>query len=598
MKQFFITVGGVFAGLLLFGGFLVFLLFGMLANSASQASERAKLHHPTVLEMDLRAGLTDQDPPVATFFAASKLSVMKVIQTLRFAETDDRVKSLLVRLPEGGVTPAAADELRLAFIHFRRSGKPIMAHSQGLYPSGLVVSTYELGAATGEIWMQPDSPFQVTGVSTSELFMKRAFDKYGVKADYEQRYEYKNAVNPYLHDDYTPAHREATLSWMTGVYGTAIAQAAQDRKMDATALRTLLEAGPYDAGQAVAKRLADHLGQVHDAEAALKDRAGDDAQIVDFQDYAANVRAGLGSGKSTIAVIGAEGAIVTGRGSGSPFSQDANIYSDEAAKAFYQAIKDKDVKAIVFRVSSPGGSDTASEQILAAMRAAKAAGKPVVVSMGAYAASGGYWISSDASAIVAEPSTLTGSIGVYGGKFAIGDALGRFGLDMRDLSVGGQYADSFSSSKEFTPAQRAAFSASIDHIYDGFIKRVATGRRLPEARVREIAKGRVWTGAQALPLGLVDQLGGFYEAVDKAKALAKIPASEPVRFKHYPHQKGLFEALFQGSGVSETSIRMLAAAGWVMADPKASAVLDQITDARLRTRNHASVLAPRVLPRD
>ena len=598
MKQFFITVGGVFAGLLLFGAFVVFSLFGLLASSATSASERAQLHHPTVLELDLRSGLTDQDPAVASFLSPGKLSVMRIIATLRHAESDDRVKSVLVRLPEGGIAPAQADELRLAFIHFRRAGKPIMAHSQGLYPSGLVISTYELAAATGEIWMQSDAAFEATGISTSELFLKRAFDKYGIKADYEQRYEYKNAVNPYLHDDYTPAHREATLSWMGAVFDNALSQAAKDRKLDATSLKAVIQGGPYSAPQAVEKRLIDKLGQVHDAEIALKDRAGDGTQIVDFQDYANTVSEDQGSGKSTIAVIGAEGDIVTGRGGGSLFTRNNNIYSDDESRAFYDAIKDKDVKAIVFRVSSPGGSPTASEQIGSAMRAAKAAGKPVVVSMGDYAASGGYWIAADASAIVAEPSTITGSIGVFGGKFAIGDALGRFGLDLRDLSVGGQYADAFSGSQSFTPAQRAAFAAGIDRIYDGFIQRVSIGRRLPEARVREIAKGRVWTGAQAQPLGLVDQLGGFYEAVDKAKALSGIPASEDVRLKRYPHPKGLFESLFKGSMAPESAIKALAATGWIMGDPHASAVLDQMADARLRRDQHAAVLAPRVLPRD
>src|SRR5262249_36530137 len=156
---------------------------------------------------------------------------------LRYAENDDKVRAVLVRLPEGGMEPAAADELRLAFRHFRASGKPIVAHSQGLYPSGLVVSTYELAASTGEVWMQPDSSFQATGVSSSEMFLKRFFDKYGIKADYQQRYEFKNAVNPYLYSDYTPAHREAALSWMTGVYDSALGLAAFDRKKTPEALK-------------------------------------------------------------------------------------------------------------------------------------------------------------------------------------------------------------------------------------------------------------------------------------------------------------------------------------------------------------------------
>ena len=172
---------------------------------------------------------------------------------------------MLVRLPEGGIEPGLADELRLAIKHFRASGKPVIAHSQGLYPSGVVTATYMLGAAAGELWMQPGASFQVTGIANEDLFFKRAFDKYGVKADYEQRYEYKNAVNGYLYDDYTPAHREAELSWMGSVYDTDIAAAAADRKLDPAALKTTLEAGPYLADEALAKHLIDHVGQVHEA---------------------------------------------------------------------------------------------------------------------------------------------------------------------------------------------------------------------------------------------------------------------------------------------------------------------------------------------
>jgi protease-4 len=597
MKQFLITVAGVFAGMLVFFVVVPMLLIMWLAAAASSRADGSQLGRPTVLELDLRPGLSDQDH--GGLFGDSRLSVMRVIQTLRYAETDPKVKAVLVRLPEGGMEPAAADELRLAFRHFRGSGKAIVAHSQGLYPSGLVVSTYELAAATGEIWMQPDSSFQATGVSSSEMFLKRFFDKYGIKADYQQRYEFKNAVNPYLYNDYTPAHREATLSWMGGVYDTALGLAAFDRKKSPEALRAIIQGGPYSAEDAMAKGLVDRVGQVHEAQEALKQRAGDNAAIADFFDYALQVKPLIGSqGRSTIAVIGAEGDILTGKGEVSPFSRRSQIYSDDTAKAFYDAIKDKDVRAIVFRISSPGGSDTASEQILAAERAARAAGKPVVVSMGTYAASGGYWISSDANEIVAEPSSLTGSIGVFGGKFVLRDALGRFGVDLRDLSVGGDYADSFSSSKEFSPSQRAAFSAWMDHIYDGFIHRVAAGRRLPEARVREIAKGHIWTGSQAKQLGLVDQIGGFYDAVDRAKALAKVPADEEVKLKAYPRARGFFEELSRGMGTSETSLKALAALGWVMADPRADALLNEMARSRLQSQGKAAVLSPEPLPQD
>jgi protease-4 len=448
-----------------------------------------------------------------------------------------------------------------------------------------------LGSAASEFWMQPESSLQAVGASSEEMFFKRFFDKYGVKADYEQRYEYKNAVNPYLYDDYTPAHRESALSWMGSVYTTALTTAAQDRKVDPVALIKTIEAGPYSAEEAKAKGLIDRVGQVKDAQDAMLARAGKGAKMMDFDDYASRSKRPPTKTGSTIAVVSAEGAIMTGSGEGgSPFGGDSTIYSDQVAKALYDAIDDKDVKAIVFRVSSPGGSDTASEQILAAVKAAKKANKPVVISMGTYAASGGYWISSGASAIVAQPTTLTGSIGVFGGKFALGDALARFGVDTRQVHVGGDYSGAFGTGQGFTPDQRAKFSAWMDRIYAGFVGRVAEGRKLPVERVREIAKGRVWTGVQAKQLGLVDELGGFYEAVDKAKSLAGIKGE--VKLKKIGGSNSPFEALEKVLGVSETSVRTLAASAWLLGDPRSQTIMDEMAKARLRsTPSGASVMA-------
>jgi protease-4 len=487
--------------------------------------------------------------------------------------------------------PGVADELRLAIKHFRASGKPVTAFSQGLYASGPVTATYEVGAAADELWMQPGASFQATGLANEDIFFKRLFDKYGVKADYEQRYEYKNAVNGYLYSDYTPAHREAELSWLTSVYTSDLAAAAADRKLDPASLRTTLEAGPYLAEDAQRLKLVDRVGQEHEARGALLRRAGAGAQLIDFDDFARGRKARPSRGGGQIAVIEGEGAIVTGRdGARSPLSRGSTIYSDDLADAFYQAARAKDVKAIVFRLNSPGGSDTASEQILDAIRAAKAAGKPVVVSMGTYGASGGYWVSTEASAIVAQPSTLTGSIGVFGGKFAIGEAAGKFGVDIRQLGVGGEYAGAFSAGREFTPKQRAALAQWMDRIYDNFVARVARGRKLPPDRVREIAKGHVWTGEQALKLGLVDQLGGFYDAVAKAQSLAGL-SGEP-RLRQMTPNASPLDALQRMLGVSATSVRTLAAAAWVFGDPKADAVLDELAQARLREHGQGMLLAP------
>lgn len=590
MKQFLLSMLGGLAALFIFFLIVPFLLIGAIAGSIQGAAEKSTAN-AAVLELDLRQGLRDQDSnsPFGAF-GGPGMSVMRVVDALRHAETDDKVKAVLVRLPEGGMAPAAADELRLAFRHFRASNKPIVAHSQGLYPDGMVVSTYQLGAATGELWMQNNASFQATGMTTSELFLKRLFDKYQVRAEFEQRYEYKNAVNPYLHDDFTPAHREATLSWMTSIFNTALGQAAVDRKLTPAALKASIEGGPWSAEEARARGLIDRVGQVHEAEQALLSRAGRGAKVIDFHDYAAAVMVTEVHRGPAIAVINAEGPIITGAGESDPFARESTIYSDEIADAFFKAIEDKDVKAIVFRVSSPGGSDTASEQIAAAVKAARDAGKPVVVSMGTYAASGGYWISAGANHIVANPSTLTGSIGVYGGKFVLGDLAARFGIDSRDLAIGGEYANAFSPTGSFTPAQRAAFSAWMDRIYESFIQRVAVGRKLSPARVREIAKGRVWTGAQALQLGLVDELGGFHEAVARAKKLAKIDADTKVRLKRFPAEKSFFEALSEAMGVSSASVRALSTVGWLLSDPRAEALVDEIADARMREGGRAAVM--------
>jgi protease-4 len=588
MKQFLMTMAGVFAALILFFIGLPFVLILMVAGSSrSPATPSA-----AVLSLDLRRPLTDQTPdnPLALFGRNSQ-SVMSVVEALHRAQQDDRVKALFVRLPEGGLAPAAADELRVAFKSFEAAGKPVIAHSQGLYPSGIITSTYMLGASASEFWMQPGAPFQATGLANEEVFFKRLFDKYGVQPQFEQRYEYKNAVNGYLYDDFTPAHREATLSWMGSVYQSALNAAAADRKLKPEALKTLIEAGPYDAGDAQAKGLVDKLGEVAEASAAALGKGGADAKMITLDDYANTTRApDVGTGPA-LAVVNAEGDIVTGppsEGFGS-----SNINSDEVSNALAAAAKDDQVKAIVFRLSSPGGSDTASEQILSALKAAKAR-KPVVVSMGTYGASGGYWVSSGASAIIAEPTTLTGSIGVFGGKFVLGPALAKFGVDLRPIGVGGDYAGAEGAAQPFNPRQRAAFAAAIDKVYDGFITRVATGRKLAPDRVRDIAKGHVWTGVQAKQLGLVDDVGGFYLAVDRAKALAGL-SGQTVRLKTVGAHHSPLDAVARAIGAGSTSMRTLFTAVQALSDPRVQSLADQVNEARLRAQG-ANLLAPVRLP--
>ena len=584
MKQFMITLTAAIVALIIVLVGLPIALISVLAASKPHTTG------DVVVSLDLRSKLSDQSQSAPfDFFTGKNLSTMEIVQTLHRAADDTHVKAVFIRLPEGGMSPSAAEEIRDAIIYVRRASKPVIAHSQGMYPDTMVVSTYMLGSAASELWMQPRSSFQVTGITTSTMFMKRAFDKYGVTAQYEQRYEFKNAVNPYLYDDYTPAHREATLSWMGSIYQSMLNNIAHDRRMDVAKLQQTLEAGPYGAEQALDLGLVTHLGQVHDAQAAAMKRGDDNTQVVDLQDYEKTLYPDARG--DVIAVIDGEGAIMTGKGSGGIGSQPT-MMSDDISNAFYMVAKDPKVRAVVFRVSSPGGSDTASEQIAMAMQAAKEAGKPVVVSMGEYAASGGYWISSGASSIVADPSTLTGSIGVFGGKFAYGDALSKFGIDIRDITVGSDYSAAFSQEKGFTPEQRAALSSWIDQIYNGFIVHVASGRNIPEDQVREIAKGRVWTGEQAVGLHLVDKTGGFYDAVDEAKRLAKIDASADVQLVPYGEKGGKLGSFGSSVQMAFAGMKTLSFLGWAMNDPKAEAAMNAVADERLREEG-ATVMAPK-----
>ncbi|MCA1936525.1 MAG: S49 family peptidase, partial [Asticcacaulis sp.] len=269
MKQFFITVAAVFAAFVLFFVGVPFLLITMIAAASKPTTPSA-----ITLVVDLREGLTDQSrsDPFA-FITGRPLSTMDIVTSLYHAADDSKVKSVLIRLPEGGLMPAAAQEIRTAVRYVRSKNKPVYAHSQGLYPSTMVLASYTVGTAATEFWMQPRSSFQVTGIATEEMFLKRAFDKYGITPQFQQRYEYKNAVNPYLQSDFTPAHREATLSWMGSVYDSLISDAAIDRKdakLDATKLKTILEAGPYSAEQAKELGLITNLGQVQEIEEAAK----------------------------------------------------------------------------------------------------------------------------------------------------------------------------------------------------------------------------------------------------------------------------------------------------------------------------------------
>ncbi|MEM7767788.1 MAG: signal peptide peptidase SppA [Pseudomonadota bacterium] len=534
MKTFFLSMAGALVALLLFfiGGFLV------LAGIIGAASASDPQPDNMVLTLDLREEFSDQAP--ATGFAAfsGEIGFTDIMTRLEGAMTDDSVAGLYVRGSDFGMGSARAEELRGAILDFRDAGKFVIAHSQGTMPNAGPSGLRGIVAAD-EVWLQPGTEISVSGIAFETQFLKGLFDRLSITAEIEQFHEYKNAPNIYKQTGFTDAHREAMTALADDLWTVSTRDIADDRAMTVDQLTALLEAGPVPAEAAQAGGLVDQLGWPADAEAAALTRAGEDAALVSMAEYAPPVAP---SRAPMIAVVGGEGAIVSGYSNQDLFASSVGFGSDSVAAAIREAGDDEKVEAIVFRVDSGGGSATASDQIWQAVEAVQAKGKPVVVSMGSVAASGGYYVSAGADHIVANETTITGSIGVFAGKFAIADGLEQIGITSGTVAVGGSYADAWGT-EAFSDEDRATLRASLTRTYDRFLDIVADGRGMTVEEADARARGRVWSGQDALDRGLIDSLGGFRDAISTAKALADIDAETDVRLIHFPARRSGFEAL-------------------------------------------------------
>ena len=562
MKQFLITVAGVLAGLILFLVIGPIIVISMIAASVGQAPAQPS---QMVLSLDLREGVRDQRPrnPLAAINGAP--SLMEILARLDAARTDDGVKGLYIRAATDNLQPAQAEELRAALAAFRESGKFVVAHIQN---DGVRMSMpgYLAVADADEVWLQQSGDFMPMGLSAEVTFFADTLQRYHMQAQFEAREEYKTFANTWTQDRLTPAHREELSSMMTSLYEVMLSEIATDRGLTPEQARAAVEGTPFAAQRAVELKLVDQLGRPEDAERAALARAdNDNAEIVDFVDYRPPARR---SGP-VIAVVQGEGPIVTGPEEFGLFDDAASMHSDIIAQALQDAAEADDVKAIVFRVSSPGGSVTASDQILHALRTAHEAGKPIVVSMGDVAASGGYYVSAYADEIVASPTTITGSIGVVGGKLIIGPAMDHYlSTNTETLTVGSPYVTMFSANTPFSAAERAAYSAMIDRSYADFVGLVAEGRNITVDQARAVAGGRVWTGQQAQERQLVDHLGGFSVAVARARALAEIADDTKTQLRFYPAEENPFGALSGLFGVSAESAQALARMNAALSDPR------------------------------
>ncbi len=591
MRTFFLSLAGSLAAMLIFSFLFFGFIFMLVAVAAGSATP--KTPDNIVLSLDLNMPLPDQSPTTGFAAFAAQPGFIDIITTLKAAERDDDVKGLYIRGATMGFGSSRAEELRQAIQSFKSSGRFVVAHTQGTYgisgPSALTSIT-----AADEIWIQDGTDLFASGVTFETQFMKGLFDLTDAKSEIYPFFEYKNAPNSYNEAEYTEPHREAMTTLAESIWTTSLEMIAGDRDIPSQTIRAALENGPKTAQQAVELGLVHRTGWPEDAERAALERAGEDAEFVNVGMY---IHPSLPVKAPQIAVVGGEGAVVTGGGaSGNPFAASQNFASDVIARAILDAGEDDKIKAIVFRVDSPGGSPTASDQIWNAVKTVRDNGKPVVVSMGTYAASGGYYVSAAADYIMANQATLTGSIGIYGGKIALEGVFNKVGVTFDTVSVGGEFADAYGVDA-FTESQEAEVKAWLRRGYDRFLNVVGEGRGMTYDEVHAIARGRVWSGRDAIDQGIVDEIGTFMDAVEKAKELGGVEADKDARLVYFPQRKTGFEALEGMIGVSAEAAQAINTLNMIAGDARTQVLLEELSMIEGVNKGQTVAMGPRIRER-
>jgi len=482
----------------------------------------------TLLELDLTEPLVapEADDPIARLRARSRRLLRPTLRALHEAADDRHVVGLIARV--GGMWPwGTMQELRRGLQTFAASGKPTLAWVETFGELGSRgMSAYVLATAFGELWLQPGGEIGLLGVGIETTFVRGTLDRLGIEPQFEQRYEYKNAADVLMRKEFTAAHREALERLAESVFSDAVETIADARGLTHDQVRELVNSGPRTASEAQAAGLVDRLGYRDQAYEAMRARTGGKPELLFADRWRPHRKlAPPPHRRGHVALVDVRGAIATGRTRRGPMGRQAG---SDTLSAQLRAARDNDrARAVVMRVESPGGSAVASEVIWREVWRLREADKPVIVSMGDVAASGGYYIACPAEVIVALPATLTGSIGVLGGKLVVDSLLERLGVSTGTVQQGA-HALMYSARRSFSEDERARFAATVDAIYHDFVGKVAEGRQRPVADIEAVAKGRVWTGRDALEAGLVDELGGLRDAVRIARERANLPEDAPV----------------------------------------------------------------------
>lgn len=481
------------------------------------------------------------------------------------AATDPRVAGLAIEVLDPQMELAQAQEIAALAGKFAGRGKWTAAYleSAGEFAPGNL--PYLVASAAGEVSMMPQGELNLVGVGTRELFVRDTLDWLGIRPNLDAIGEYKSAGNIFTEKNITVPQREADESLIESLFSQIVGQIARQRRLDPAAVRALIDQAPLSAGAGLTARLVDRLEYEDQFSERIKNRGGEHHALIDYGGYARPPMMPSLTTSDRIAVIYGSGEIQRGRPEFDPLLSPggSSMGSEPMVEAFEQAREDDRVRAVIFRVNSPGGSVIGSELIRRQVELT-ARRKPVVVSMSGYAASGGYWVSVPAARIIADPGTITGSIGVLGGKFNIAPAAAKLGVNSAAVTRGANVG-MFDEFTDFTPVQQQILrNQMLGDTYKDFLKLVAQGRHLSVEQVDQVARGRVWSGEQALQFKLVDALGDFDVALAEARKAAKLPPERKVEMLALPEQPGLLSRLLSGGfdpGASAASSSVVRALG-------------------------------------
>lgn len=554
------AMSGTKKTLLILGGILAVLVLVAVIGIAILVSAFRKgepsIANNSLLTLRVSGSLPDYSPddPFKKYFGGPDQSLTGLVMQFKKAKADKRIKAILLDVDVSGVGWGKAEEIRDAIADFRSSGKPVYA-----YLEFGVNKEYYIASACDKIYVPPPGELFINGLAADVMFFRGSLDKLGIYPDIYQIGKYKTAGDMFTQKEMTDAHREYVNSMLDDLYAHYVNAIAQARHKTPDEVRTLIDNAPYNAAKAKEVGLIDESLYRDDVEKQIKMTLGykesDAFTPVRANDYRDVSPESLGLNKGErIAVIYATGDIGSGSSANSP-SGDQSIGSDTLAKALNDAAADKSIKAIVLRIDSPGGSGLASDIIWHAVEAANQK-KPVVVSMSDVAASGGYYIACAASKIIAQPSTITGSIGVLAGKPVLRGFYDWLGIS-NEYVMRGKTAGLFRETEKFTDDERAKFESWIKQTYYGdFIPKVAKGRKKDEQSIDAVGQGRVWTGAQAKDRGLVDEFGGLDRALEVAKQLANIPADKGVERVILPYPQTFLQQLLSDTNSESSNTKL------------------------------------------